>query len=376
MACAAAMVLHGLLWSVPVRWPRRLRLAVNLGLVVDAAWVTAVAAAAGGSRSPLVGLFLVTALWAALGVLGADRREGRHPGVPGIPDAGLVRRRPPVERRLARLAGACSGRCWRRRSWARRPASGSCACAPSAWRCSTTPRSGCCAASDGVAMTSVARGAAADLMPGWRVSIRLGAAARRRARGPRGRRGRRRGAGDGRRPPVGAIECRRPLPRRAGAPSHPPEGDRRPGDALGRARQRPVAGRARGRDRAPQPDRRAHGHRQPAGLRRRDGAPPGRGGARGRRGGPVPDGHRPLQGLQRHLRPPGRRRGDRDGRPGGARDLSRLRHPGAVRRRGDRRDHARAGAHGALEAAERIARGRREGPGRRPPGHASASASR
>ena len=67
LACAAAAALHGVLWAVPVRWPRRLRLAVDVGLVVDVAWAGAVAWSAGGSRSPLVGLFVVTALWAALG---------------------------------------------------------------------------------------------------------------------------------------------------------------------------------------------------------------------------------------------------------------------------------------------------------------------
>lgn len=67
LACLVAVALHALLWAAPVRWPRRLRLAVDLGLVVDAGWATALAWAAGGSRSPLVGLFVVTALWAALG---------------------------------------------------------------------------------------------------------------------------------------------------------------------------------------------------------------------------------------------------------------------------------------------------------------------
>jgi diguanylate cyclase (GGDEF)-like protein len=66
-ACAAAAVAHALLWLAPRRWPRRLRLAVDLGLVVDAAWATALAHAAGGPYSPLAALFLVTALWAALG---------------------------------------------------------------------------------------------------------------------------------------------------------------------------------------------------------------------------------------------------------------------------------------------------------------------
>lgn len=66
-ACAAAAILHLALWSVPVRWPRRLRLSVDLSLVVDASWATVAAAASGGSHSPLVGLYLITALWAALG---------------------------------------------------------------------------------------------------------------------------------------------------------------------------------------------------------------------------------------------------------------------------------------------------------------------
>ena len=66
-ACGAAGAAHVALWLLPRRWPRRLRLAVDLGLIVDAAWATALADAAGGPGSPMAGLFVVTALWAALG---------------------------------------------------------------------------------------------------------------------------------------------------------------------------------------------------------------------------------------------------------------------------------------------------------------------
>jgi diguanylate cyclase (GGDEF)-like protein len=66
-ACGAAALLQTLLWLVPRRFPRRLRLMVDLSLIVDAAWATALAHAWGGPYAAMAGLFLVTALWAALG---------------------------------------------------------------------------------------------------------------------------------------------------------------------------------------------------------------------------------------------------------------------------------------------------------------------
>lgn len=66
-ACMLAAVVHLGLWLAPLRWPRRLRLAVDLGLVVDAAWACAAALTSGGSRSPLLWLFLLAALGATLG---------------------------------------------------------------------------------------------------------------------------------------------------------------------------------------------------------------------------------------------------------------------------------------------------------------------
>jgi diguanylate cyclase (GGDEF)-like protein len=66
-ACAAAIALQAALWLVPRRFPRRLRLMVDLSLIVDAAWATALAHAWGGPYAGMSGLFLITALWAALG---------------------------------------------------------------------------------------------------------------------------------------------------------------------------------------------------------------------------------------------------------------------------------------------------------------------
>jgi diguanylate cyclase (GGDEF)-like protein len=66
-ACVAAIAVHLALWVLPRRFPRRLRLAVDVSLIVDAAWATAVAHAWGGPYAAMTGLFLVVALAAALG---------------------------------------------------------------------------------------------------------------------------------------------------------------------------------------------------------------------------------------------------------------------------------------------------------------------
>ncbi len=211
-ACALAAVLQLLLWGLPVRWPRRLRLAVDLSLVVDAAWATAVAAASGGSRSPLVGLYLVTALWAALGY---SARTGVKGGI--LASLGFLT-----------LVWFHDGQLWSPASlgslglfWAvlasavMGAAAGERELRVRAERLAVLhdAAQGLLRAGDADQMTALARAAASDLLPGWRVSIRLGTAAGdvRLAR-----------AGDegvvavpvvadGR--PVGAIECRRLLPR-------------------------------------------------------------------------------------------------------------------------------------------------------------------
>ena len=66
-ACALAALLQAALWVAPRGLPRRLRLAVDAGLIVDAAWATALAHAWGGPYGGMTGMFLVTALLAALG---------------------------------------------------------------------------------------------------------------------------------------------------------------------------------------------------------------------------------------------------------------------------------------------------------------------
>ncbi|MGD9694467.1 MAG: diguanylate cyclase [Thermoleophilia bacterium] len=67
LASAAAALLQAVLWLFPRRYPMRLRLAVDLSLAGDAAWAGAMVAAAGGPGSGVEALFLVTSLWAALG---------------------------------------------------------------------------------------------------------------------------------------------------------------------------------------------------------------------------------------------------------------------------------------------------------------------
>jgi diguanylate cyclase (GGDEF)-like protein len=67
LLCAAAAGLHLALWLIPSRWPRWLRLAVDLSLPVDVGWAASVALATGGSGSPLLWLLLLAALGATLG---------------------------------------------------------------------------------------------------------------------------------------------------------------------------------------------------------------------------------------------------------------------------------------------------------------------
>ncbi|MDX6645710.1 MAG: hypothetical protein QOK40_1437 [Miltoncostaeaceae bacterium] len=67
LLCVAAASLHLALWLIPSRWPRWLRLAVDLSLPVDVAWAASVALATGGSDSPLLWLLLLAALGATLG---------------------------------------------------------------------------------------------------------------------------------------------------------------------------------------------------------------------------------------------------------------------------------------------------------------------
>lgn len=70
LVTAVALVVQLSLLVVPLWWPNFLRLAVDVSLVADAAWVTGVAVASGSSESPLVSLFLLTSLTAALGYSG------------------------------------------------------------------------------------------------------------------------------------------------------------------------------------------------------------------------------------------------------------------------------------------------------------------
>jgi diguanylate cyclase (GGDEF)-like protein len=65
-ACLAALVLHLVLRWVPERWPRRLLLAVDAGLVVDALLVLALASVSGGTDSLALWLLPLFALAATL----------------------------------------------------------------------------------------------------------------------------------------------------------------------------------------------------------------------------------------------------------------------------------------------------------------------
>jgi diguanylate cyclase (GGDEF)-like protein len=210
-ACGAAGAAHVALWLLPRRWPRRLRLAVDLSLIVDAAWATALADAAGGPGSPLVGLFVVTALWAALGY---SARTGVKAAV--LASLGF----------LLLVWYADGGRLWSAASLGRLAffwgilaaavagaAAGERELRIRAERLAVLHRAArdLLDAAGGDAMIAAARAAGERLLPDWRVSVRLGPA-------PDEVRLARVGSeglvivpvsADGR--SMGAIECRRPL---------------------------------------------------------------------------------------------------------------------------------------------------------------------
>lgn len=214
LVCALAAALHVALWMVPERWPRRLRLAVDLSLVVDAAWATGLAGAAGGSRSAVTGLFLVAALWAALGY---SARTGLKAGV--LATLGFLT-----------LVWDDDGRLWSAASMGRialfwgvlaaavaGAAAGERELTERARRLGVLHRAAqsLLAAPGPEEMGAAARAAGAELMPEWRVAIDW-------REGGEGEVALDRDGADGvvRVPvladgrPAAAIECRRPLPPR------------------------------------------------------------------------------------------------------------------------------------------------------------------
>jgi diguanylate cyclase (GGDEF)-like protein len=67
LLCAAAVAAHAVLLAVPARAPRRVRLCVDLSIVVDVTWAAAVTHAAGGLATQAVWLLPLVGLWSALG---------------------------------------------------------------------------------------------------------------------------------------------------------------------------------------------------------------------------------------------------------------------------------------------------------------------
>ncbi len=66
VACICALAANMALWAAPRRFPRLLRICVDVSLLVDAALTVALAAASGGSRSPALWLFPLATLFATL----------------------------------------------------------------------------------------------------------------------------------------------------------------------------------------------------------------------------------------------------------------------------------------------------------------------
>ena len=176
-ACAAQALVQVVLWLVPRGYPRRLRLAVDLGLIADAVWAAALAHAWGGPFGPLAGAFLVTALWAALGY---SARTGLKAAVLSslgflllvwYADGGRLWSGAALGRLgffwgvlAAAIAGAAAGERDLRLRAERL------AVLHDAAR-------GLLAADGREAMNEVARSAAERLMPGWRARVRIGPAA-------------------------------------------------------------------------------------------------------------------------------------------------------------------------------------------------------
>lgn len=218
LACAVAAVLHAALWLVPRRWPRRLRLAVDVSLVVDAAWATAIAYAAGGSGGALAGAYLVTALWAALGY---SARTGLKAGV--LASLGFLTL--VWYERDGELWGAAStGRLaffWTALAAAVvGAAAGERELRVRAERLAVLHEAGraLILAPDADAMMACARDAAARLLPDWRVTVRRGAAADEVRLARAGGEGVVSVPVRGQDGVIGAIECRRAL--RAGTVRH------------------------------------------------------------------------------------------------------------------------------------------------------------
>lgn len=171
----AAFAAHLAVLLVPLRWPRRLRLAVDVSLIVDAAWIAGVALSSGGSRSPLLGLFLLAALTSTLGYSGRTGIKAAILASLGYlalvwHDEGQMWTQTSATRLLAlwgivgiAAAGAAIGQ----RELHRR-----------AERLGVLQEAGSnlLSISNPAALEEVARSAAERLLPGWQVSTRRGQA--------------------------------------------------------------------------------------------------------------------------------------------------------------------------------------------------------
>jgi diguanylate cyclase (GGDEF)-like protein len=170
---AGAAALQLALWVAPRRRPRRLRLAVDVSLVVDAAWAGACVGVTGGVAGPLVSLFLLTAVGTTLGY---SARTGvkagllaslayvallAHAGSP-VWTAGTAQRAVAFWGLVcAAAAGAAAGERELRRRAERLAALGDLG-------------RRLLATSDEDAMLDAAEAAARRVLPGWGVSVRRG----------------------------------------------------------------------------------------------------------------------------------------------------------------------------------------------------------
>jgi diguanylate cyclase (GGDEF)-like protein len=175
-ACAGAVALQLALWVVPRRYGRRLRLSVDVSLIVDAAWATALAHAWGGPYATMAGLFLITGLWAALGYSARTGLKAAILGTLGFlvlvwyADEGRLWSGEAMGRiglfwgvLVAAIAGAATNERWLSQQRDRATALHT-----AAWHLLR--------AKDRDAMIAATTAAAERMAPGWRATVRMGAA--------------------------------------------------------------------------------------------------------------------------------------------------------------------------------------------------------
>lgn len=218
--CLAALAAHAVLRWLPSRWPRTLRTAVDAGLVVDALLVLLLAAESGGVTSSALWLLPIFCLAATLAY---SVRTGVKAVVlsalvvfalqiiDGV-DEGVADAVAPPLLLSAAVVVVAAVYTWVNESELRRRGE--------RMAILHEASSACVATNDLTELTGIARDAAAALLPGWDVDVRLdGAPATERTWREAGRVmlelpvATREGEGAGAEVPLGVLAASRPIPR-------------------------------------------------------------------------------------------------------------------------------------------------------------------